>query len=162
MNGIASAKGREGNIPSAPFWETTPLHKLTRGQWESLCDGCGRCCLQKLENKKTGKVFYTCVSCYLLDTHQCRCRDYPRRHELVRGCIRLSPQNVYRIKWLPRSCAYRTLAEERNLAWWHPLVSGNPDTVHAAGISVRNLAVSETMVHPDHLEDYIVENQSIF
>jgi hypothetical protein len=145
-----------------PFWITTPLHKMTRPQWESLCDGCGRCCLEKLENRKTGRVFYTWVSCYLLDIKSCRCTDYAHRRQLIPNCIRLTPDNIRRIKWLPKTCAYRILAGGGALEWWHPLVSGDPQSVHKAGVSVRNIAISETTVDPDHLEDFIIENQAIY
>lgn len=145
-----------------PFWITTPLHELTPAQWESLCDGCGRCCLEKLENRKTGRVFYTWVSCYLLDIKTCRCSDYTHRRQLMPSCIRLTPDNIKRIKWLPKTCAYRILVNGGDLEWWHPLVSGDPETVHKAGVSVRHLAVSETTIDPNQIEDYILENQTIY
>jgi uncharacterized protein len=135
---------------------------MTRLQWESLCDGCGRCCLEKLENRKTGRVHYTWVSCYLLDIKSCRCTDYAHRRQLIPSCIRLTPDNIKRIKWLPKTCAYRILAGKGDLEWWHPLVSGDPQTVHHAGISVQNLAISEATVDPNHLEDFIIENQAIY
>lgn len=147
---------------NSPFWLITPLHGLTRPQWESLCDGCGRCCLEKLENRKTGRVFYTCVSCYLLDITSCRCTDYAHRRRLVPNCIRLTPDNIKRIKWLPKTCAYRIIANRGDLPWWHPLVSGDPQTVHAAGVSVQTLAISESTVDQDRMEDYIIENQTLF
>ena len=147
---------------NTPFWITTPLHKMTRAQWESLCDGCGRCCLEKLENRKTGRVFYTWVSCYLLDTKSCQCTDYAHRRQLMPNCIRLTPDNIKRIKWLPKTCAYRILANRGSLEWWHPLVSGDPKTVHHAGVSVQNLAISEATVDPNQLEDFIIENQAIY
>jgi uncharacterized protein len=146
----------------APFWTTIPLNKMTKAQWESLCDGCGRCCLQKLENRKTGRVFYTWVSCQLLDIKTCRCTDYAHRRQLIPSCFQLKPDYIKRIKWLPKTCAYRILANEGDLEWWHPLVSGDPETVHKAGISVQNLAVSEKMVDPNRLEDFIIENQAIY
>lgn len=145
-----------------PFWITTPLKKLTPAQWESLCDGCGRCCLQKLENRKTGRVFYTWVACHLLDITTCRCSDYKNRRQLVPTCFRLTPDNIRRIKWLPKTCAYRIVANKGDLDWWHPLVSGDPMTIHIAGISVQHLAVSESTVDPDRLEDFIIKNQTIF
>lgn len=145
-----------------PFWKTTPLDQMTAEQWESLCDRCGRCCLQKLENRKTGRVYFTSVSCYLLDTTTCRCSDYAHRFQLVPSCIQLRPDNIGKIKWLPKTCAYRVLARGGRLESWHPLISGDPLSVHRAGISIQNMAISEERVHPDHLEDYIIENQNIY
>ena len=123
--------------PAQPFWVAKPLAAMTTEEWESLCDGCGRCCLVKLEDQDTGEVHYTDVACTLFGVDSCRCRDYPNRQSIVPDCVRLTPQKVSTISWLPDSCAYRLLAEGRELRWWHPLVSGDPDTVHLAGISVR-------------------------
>lgn len=142
-----------------PFWKSTPMEKLTRDEWEELCDGCGRCCLQKFENRKTGKIHYTCVACYLLDIENCRCKDYTHRSRLVKDCLLLTPSKARRFRWLPTTCAYRLIAEGKELEWWHPLVSGDPETVHEAGISVRNRAMSEERVHPDDLEYFIFKNQ---
>ncbi len=142
-----------------PFWETTPLTHLSQAQWESLCDGCGRCCLQKLENKKTGKVYFTAVACRLLDLNTCRCRDYEHRHDVIKDCLQLSPDNVYR-RWLPKSCAYRRLALGKKLEGWHPLISGNPNSVHDTGISVRDMAISETYIPLDQLEAFIIKESS--
>jgi uncharacterized protein len=127
----------------APFWRTTPLEEMTRGEWESLCDGCARCCLNKLEDEDTGAIAWTDVACRLLDGDTCRCSDYPNRQAKVPDCVALTPANVTALSWLPPTCAYRLVAEGRDLYWWHPLVSGDPETVHAAGVSVRGRAVSE-------------------
>lgn len=122
----------------SPFWTVKSLETMTSEEWESLCDGCGRCCLVKLEDEDTGEVLYTDVGCTLLDDRACRCRDYPHRQAKVPDCVRLTPEAVRELSWLPRTCAYRLLAEGRDLYWWHPLVSGDPQTVHAAGVSVRD------------------------
>ncbi|HKK13045.1 MAG TPA: YcgN family cysteine cluster protein, partial [Gammaproteobacteria bacterium] len=137
--------------PEGPFWERKRLNQMTDAQWEALCDGCGRCCLHKLEDTDTGRVYTTAVACRLLDTTTCRCTDYDRRTRHVADCLALRPLTDAQVRVLPRSCAYRRLAEGRPLAWWHPLVSGDPDTVHAAGISVSEEVLSEEFVHPDEL-----------
>jgi uncharacterized cysteine cluster protein YcgN (CxxCxxCC family) len=140
-----------------PFWKTVPLAQMSESQWESLCDGCARCCLNKLLYEDTGEIAWTDVACKLLDGDTCRCGDYPNRHKRVSDCQALTPENVPGLTWLPPSCGYRLLAEGRDLYWWHPLVSGDPETVHAAGISVRGKTQNETALPPDHdLEDYIV------
>ncbi|MDA8252648.1 MAG: YcgN family cysteine cluster protein [Rhodospirillales bacterium] len=134
-----------------PFWQARRLSEMTRAEWESLCDGCGRCCLHKLRSDDTGALSFTNVACRLLDLDSCRCSDYAARRRRVPDCVQLSPATLREIDWLPPSCAYRRLAEGRGLAWWHPLVSGDPETVHAAGISVRGRAVSEKRAGPlDH------------
>ena len=140
-----------------PFWSRKRLEEMTPEEWESLCDGCGRCCLNKIWDSRDRLVRYTAVACRLLDGKSCRCRDYPNRVERVPECVVISPQNVGDYGLLPRSCAYRRVAEGRPLADWHPLVSGRRDSVHEAGISVRGLVISEEWVHPDDLEDHIVD-----
>ncbi|MDJ0783075.1 MAG: YcgN family cysteine cluster protein [Desulfosarcinaceae bacterium] len=140
-----------------PFWETTPLDRMTPDQWESLCDGCGRCCLEKFQDPKTGKVDYCWVACYLLDTQSCRCSDYDLRRFLVPDCLQLRPETVGQLRWLPRTCAYRRLAEGKSLAGWHPLVTGDPTSVHRAGISVRDKAISAAHVHPDDVAAYLIK-----
>ncbi|MDC7787570.1 YcgN family cysteine cluster protein [Rhodoplanes sp. TEM] len=143
--------------PSVPFWKRKALAEMTAAEWESLCDGCGRCCLNKLEDEDTGEIFHTDVACRLLDGHTCRCRDYPNRHAIVHNCDRLTPTNVPRLKWLPKTCGYRLVAEGRDLYWWHPLVSGDRDTVHAAGVSVRGrVGLFEDAMGGEDLEDRIV------
>ncbi len=124
----------------APFWKTKTLEQMSHDEWESLCDGCGRCCLHKLRDDDTGALSFTNVACRLLDLHSCQCSDYAHRRRKVPDCVALTPAEVRAIDWLPPSCAYRRLAEGKDLAWWHPLVSGDPDTVHEAGISVRGRA----------------------
>ena len=139
-----------------PFWNTKTLEEMTPEEWESLCDGCGRCCLHKLEDVDTGLYFYTNVACRLLDQTTCRCKEYPNRMSLVKDCLLLSPADHEHYNWLPTTCAYRRLANGLDLEWWHPLVSGSPATVHQAGVSVRNRAVSENSVQNEELEDHII------
>jgi len=140
-----------------PFWRTKSLEAMSPEEWESLCDGCGRCCLVKLEDEDTAEVMYTNVGCTLLDDQTCRCRDYPNRQAKVADCVRLTPQAVRSLSWLPQTCAYRLLAEGQDLYWWHPLVSGDPETVHQAGVSVRGkVSASEVDVPDKDLEDHIV------
>jgi len=144
-------------MDDVPFWRRKSLAELTPTEWESLCDGCGRCCLNKLEDEDTGRVYYTDVGCRLLDGTTCRCKDYQNRSDQVGDCVKLSPDNVATLKWLPPTCGYRLVAHGRDLYWWHPLVSGDPDTVHAAGISVRGrVAVSEEDIRIEDYEDRIV------
>lgn len=138
-----------------PFWERKTLEEMTAAEWESLCDGCGLCCLKKLENEDNGEVLYTDVSCKLLDTDACRCTRYERRAELVPDCIKLTPHNIQALRWMPTSCAYRRLHEGKPLAPWHPLVSGDAESVHRAGISIRGQAISESWVHEDDLAQRI-------
>ncbi len=125
-------------------------------EWESLCDGCARCCLIKLEDEDTEELFYTRVVCNLLDQDRCRCTDYANRSRLVPDCIQLTRDNVSRLSWLPATCAYRLLSEGNRLFDWHPLISGDPDSVHRAGISVRGRVLSEDFVHEDGLEEHII------
>lgn len=146
---------------SRPFWETTPLAEMTTRQWESLCDGCARCCLEKLEDVREGTLYFTRVACQLLDIERCRCTDYSRRAQLVPDCLRLTPDLGETFRWLPVSCAYRLIHEGRPLAHWHPLVSGDPASVHRAGISVRGLAVPKTEAPDQILEDHIILSQDL-
>jgi hypothetical protein len=143
--------------PELPFWKTTPLSDLTPDQWESLCDGCGQCCLLKVEDEDTGRIFSTRLACQLLDIGTCRCRDYANRLAHVPDCVRLDAGAILELPWLPPTCAYRRLAEGWDLAWWHPLVSGDPETVHQAGVSIRGWARSETGVPASKLAHYIVD-----
>lgn len=128
---------------SARFWEDTPLAKLDRAQWEALCDGCGKCCVHKLEDEETGELHATNVACRLLDRRMGRCSDYRHRHAYVSECVRLNANNVARIEWLPSTCAYRLRAEGQPLPEWHYLVCGDREAVHAAGQSTRGWTISE-------------------
>lgn len=140
-----------------PFWETRSLEEMTRAEWESLCDGCGRCCLNKLEDPDDGTLCYTAAACRLLDLENARCRDYPNRQREVPDCIRLTPGSAESMGWLPESCAYRRIAEGRPLPSWHPLISGEPASVHEAGVSVISFAFCETAIDDADLEQHILE-----
>ncbi len=137
------------------FWRTTPLDRMTRAQWESLCDGCGKCCVHKLEDEETGELLPTNVACRLLDRRTGRCKDYRNRRAHVPECVRLTPARVHQLDWLPATCAYLLVANGEDLPDWHPLVSGDPESVHRAGQSVRGWTVSEDDAGP--LEHHIVE-----
>jgi len=140
----------------APFWQTLDLAEMSPQQWESLCDGCARCCLNKLEYEDTGEIDWTEIACHLLEDETCRCEDYDSRHVLVPDCIALTVDSVQTIRWLPPTCAYRLVAEGRDLYWWHPLVSGAADTVHLAGVSVRGRTLSETDVPVSLYDNHVV------
>ena len=138
------------------FWDDKPLAALDRAEWEALCDGCGKCCVHKLEDEETGELFPTNVACKLLDRHSGRCSNYRHRRAFVPECVRLTPKLAATLDWLPDTCAYRLRAEGKALPDWHPLNSGDPESVHRAGISVRGWTVSETEAGP--LEDHILES----
>jgi uncharacterized cysteine cluster protein YcgN (CxxCxxCC family) len=140
------------------FWETKALAEMSREEWESLCDGCARCCLIKLEDEETEALYYTSVACRYLDREKCRCTEYENRTTLVPDCLQVSIDNVDQLYWMPQSCAYRLLAEGKGLPEWHPLISGTSESVHEAGISVRAFAISEDEVHSvEELEAYIID-----
>jgi len=143
-------------IAEIPFWQRKRLDQMTPAEWESLCDGCGKCCLAKLEDEDTGDVYYTDLVCRYMDTDSCQCTVYPERLRKVPGCTVLTPDTVGDYHWLPFTCAYRTLAEGRPLADWHPLRSGDAATVHEAGVSVQNRVVSEATVPEEDWEEHII------
>ena len=138
------------------FWEKKSLAEMTRDEWESLCDGCARCCLHKLEDEDTGEVFYTDVVCQYLEQSSCRCQEYQQRNILVPNCVWLKPEDVEAFHWLPNTCAYRLVAEGQPLAPWHPLISGSRSSVLEAGIAVTHRCISETRVAEEDFEDRII------
>lgn len=143
------------SVSSRPFWRQKKLQELSGIEWESLCDGCGRCCLNKLEDEDTGEIFFTRAACHLLDIDHCRCTNYLQRQVEVPTCLNLA-QGFSQFQWLPKTCAYRLIHEGKPLPDWHPLISGRPESVHEVGISVRDIALSEAEV--DDLEDHIIED----
>lgn len=140
------------------FWENVPLSKMTRPEWEALCDGCGKCCLNKLEDEDTGQVALTNVACRLLDDQTCQCSQYPIRHNFVPECIVLSPDNMEQnLYWMPETCAYKLMWNGQPLPEWHPLKTGDPESVHKAGVSMRGRTVPEFEVDDEEWEDHIIE-----
>ena len=147
---------RKGLAPR--FWERKPLTDMNPQEWEALCDGCGKCCLNKLEDEDTGHVELTRVACRLFDDSTCRCAQYEIRHQFVPECIVMKPSNIdQHAYWMPKTCAYRLLWEGKPLYDWHTLISSTPETVHDAGVSMRNATVPEFEVHEDDWEDHIIE-----
>ena len=147
---------RDGLSPE--FWKHKPLKSLTSEEWEALCDGCGKCCLNKLEDEDTGEVALTRIACRLLDDQSCKCGQYPIRHQFIPDCIVLNPSNIDKnAYWMPETCAYRLLWSGQPLFDWHPLISGNPETVHTANISVRGMTLSEFDINEEDWEDHIIE-----
>ena len=147
---------RDGLSPE--FWKHKPLKSLTSEEWEALCDGCGKCCLNKLEDEDTGEVALTRIACRLLDDKSCKCGQYPIRHQFIPDCIVLKPSNIdENAYWMPKTCAYRLLWSGQPLFDWHPLISGNPETVHTANISVRGMTLSEFDINEEDWEDHIIE-----
>ena len=141
----------------ARFWEA-PLDTLTRREWEALCDGCGKCCLNKLEYEDTGEVAYTRIACRLFDGDTCQCRDYPNRKQHVPECVVLTPKTLPKIAyWMPATCAYKLLFQKKKLPAWHPLLTGDTDSTHKAGQSIRGLTLSEIDIPEDDWEDYLIE-----
>ncbi len=140
------------------FWEKVPLREMRPAEWEALCDGCGKCCLNKLEDAETGDIAFTRVACRLLDDDTCRCVHYDIRHQFVPDCVTLSPENIdTHASWMPTTCAYRLLAEGQPLPGWHYLVCGDREMVHKAGISVRGTTQSEFDIAEEDWEDYLFE-----
>lgn len=149
-------------MAEAPFWQTKSLAQMTEAEWEALCDGCGKCCLVKLEDEESGEIAYTDLSCQLLDTQNCRCRHYDRRLELVPDCVKLTKDNLAQINFMPPSCAYRLLDEGKPLPAWHPLVTGDSDSTLKAGRSVVGRVTPETLAGPafeGHIVDWPLEEE---
>jgi uncharacterized cysteine cluster protein YcgN (CxxCxxCC family) len=154
-------EAQSGRGMTEPFWKTKTLKEMSRREWESLCDGCGKCCLAKLEDEDTGEIHWTSVACRLFDADTCRCSDYPNRRKHVPDCVRLTPSKVPALDWLPATCAYRLVADGRDLEWWHPLVSGRAETVHEAGISMRGrvTALDDEMTDDEDYFAHVLEEQ---
>ncbi len=146
---------------SQPFWKTKSLEEMSAAEWESLCDGCGKCCLAKLEDEDTGEIHWTSVACRLFNPKTCRCRDYQNRLAKVSDCVQLTPENVRTLTWLPSTCAYRLVAHGEDLPDWHPLVSGDRQSVHRAGISVKGkITASESdLDEPEDYFDHMLERE---
>ena len=144
-----------------PFWKTKTLEEMSATEWESLCDGCGKCCLSKLEDEDTGEIYFTSVGCRLFNAKSCRCRNYEKRFAQVPDCVRLTPENVRTIPWLPSTCAYRLVAEGKDLYPWHPLISGDRNSVHKAKISARGrVTASEAdMQEPEDYFEHMLDGE---
>jgi len=143
-------------VGEKPFWQTVPLAEMDDAQWEALCDGCAKCCLVKLQDEDTDEIVFTDIVCNLLDQENCRCTHYAERTRLVPDCVKLTKDNLDKIDFMPPSCAYRLLHEGQDLPDWHPLVSGDPDSVVAAGMSVKGRVIPEIMFEGD-AEDRAVD-----
>ena len=141
-------------MASKPFWETKSLRQMTVAEWDSLCDGCGLCCLIRFEDEDSGEIIPTRVACKMFDAATCRCTDYANRADHVPDCIQLTPAKVQKMNWLPATCGYRLVAQGKDLYWWHPLKSGSSQTVHQAGISAAGRVISEK--DAGELEDHVV------
>ena len=140
------------------FWLTTALEDMNDQQWESLCDGCAKCCAHKLQDEETDEIFFTNVVCRYLDTNKCQCSVYKDRHVHVPDCIKITPQNAKTLTWIPETCAYKRLANGKPLPKWHPLETGDPLSTHKHNMSITNKVISEADINMDDLEDYLVED----
>jgi uncharacterized cysteine cluster protein YcgN (CxxCxxCC family) len=138
------------------FWKNKTLEELTPQEWEALCDSCGQCCLYKFQDESSGDLLITNVACRFLDIESCRCIAYPQRKSAMPTCVLLNPQKVLEVDWLPPTCAYRLIAEGKPLPYWHPLISGNQESVYVGGISVRGKVISESRVEMNELEKFVI------
>jgi uncharacterized cysteine cluster protein YcgN (CxxCxxCC family) len=141
-----------------PFWKSKSLNEMTSNEWEALCDGCAQCCIIKFEDEDTGRIYHTNVVCELLDIYHCTCTRYAERSVLVPTCLTLDAKLAHELKWMPETCAYRLLSEDKDLPDWHPLVSGDKDSVHRSGVSVRAKVVSARDINEDELTDYVIDD----
>ena len=139
------------------FWQTKTLQAMTSSEWESLCDGCAKCCLVKLEDYETREIEHTNVACELLDVDSCRCRNYEQRHSIVDDCITLDKDNIHTLGWLPETCSYRLISEKKPLPDWHHLVTGDPESHHSYGASLRGWVVSELDVRQEDIQEHIIQ-----
>ncbi len=144
------------NAKDKPFWQVKSLDQMSPIEWESLCDRCGRCCLHKLENEDSGEIYFTDVACRYLDEDSCSCQDYYKRQSLVATCVVIKPDWGDRFYWLPDTCAYRLIYEKKGLPDWHPLVSGNKDSTHLAGMSVRGRTFRDNEVNEEQLIEHLI------
>lgn len=140
------------------FWKNKTLSEMSLEEWEALCDGCGICCLYKIEDEDSREVHLTSVACRFLDLKTCTCQLYDQRKSAMPTCIKITPSKVGNLKWLPETCAYRLILKGEPLPDWHPLVSGDPNSIHRAGISVKGKVVSESSVNMNNLEEYVIED----
>lgn len=152
---LADKKKKGCEVSDPEFWKNKSLSEMNQEEWESLCDGCAKCCVIKLEDIDTGELAFTSVVCRLLDQSSCQCTDYKNRSTLVPDCIQITSKNAGNLGWMPETCAYRLLAEGQDLPDWHPLVSGELDSVHRAGMSVKDRVISEDEVGDRDIQDFI-------
>ena len=143
-------------MSAKPFWQEKSLQEMTPQEWESLCDGCAKCCLHKLQDDETDEVYYTAVHCRYMERNTCRCTVYEERNTKVPECVWLTPDQASEFFWLPPTCGYRLLAEGKDLPDWHPLITGDPQSVHTSGMSIRNTGIPDNQVKEDDWEDYII------
>ena len=137
------------------FWQEKTLDEMNEEEWEALCDGCGRCCLVKLEDEDSGEILKSDIHCKLFDCETAKCLKYENRQEYVSDCVRLTPKNIKELNWIPDSCAYRRIAEGRGLSWWHPLVCGESETIKEVGVSVIGRTICESEIKPDEFVNHI-------
>lgn len=155
----SGAKSRAGDAAAAelPFWKTKTLKQMTDAEWESLCDGCGKCCLVKLEDEDTGELYFTGLSCKMLNISTCQCSDYANRKKHVPDCVKLTPDTVGKIDWLPKTCAYVLVHNREDLKPWHHLVCGDRNEVHRAGVSAKDRVRSEVGISDEEAFDYLID-----